>query len=63
VLLAATARPARFFGLPDRGVIGAGKRADLLLIDGDPLTDIRATRSVRRVWCGGTEHRPADTGK
>jgi imidazolonepropionase-like amidohydrolase len=59
-LLAATALPARYFGLSDRGTTEPGKRADLVLIDGDPLADIRATRSIRRVWCGGIEHKPAD---
>lgn len=59
-LLAATALPARYFGLSDRGAIEPGKRADLVLIDGDPLDDIRATRSIRRIWCGGVEHKPAD---
>jgi len=53
---AATSRPATYFGLTDRGTMDSGKRADLVLIDGDPLADIRATRSVRRVWCGGIEH-------
>jgi hypothetical protein len=33
-----------------------GRRADLVLIDGDPLQDIRATRSIRRIWCGGAGH-------
>jgi len=61
VLLAATALPARHFGLSDRGTITPGKRADLVLIDGDPLADIRATRSIRRIWCGGIEHEPADS--
>jgi imidazolonepropionase-like amidohydrolase len=59
-LLAATALPARYFGLSDRGTTEPGKRADLVLIDGDPLADIRATRSIRRIWCGGIEHKPAD---
>ena len=54
-LLAATALPARYFGLPDRGTIEPGKRADLVLIDGDPLADIHATRSISRIWCGGRE--------
>ncbi len=54
-LLAATARPARYFGLHDRGTIEPGKRADLVLIDGDPLADIRATRAISRIWCGGVE--------
>jgi imidazolonepropionase-like amidohydrolase len=55
-LRAATVLPAQHFGLSDRGVIEPGRRADLVLIDGDPIADIRATRQVRRVWCAGVEH-------
>ena len=58
-LRAATSRPARYFGLADRGVVEPGRRADLVLIDGDPLRDITATRSIRRIWCGGAEVSPA----
>jgi len=58
-LRAATTRPARYFGLPDRGVVEPGRRADLVLIDGDPLYDIKATQAIRRVWCAGTEVTPA----
>ncbi|TQF66359.1 amidohydrolase family protein [Rhodococcus spelaei] len=58
-LRAATSLPARHFGLTDRGAIAPGLRADLILIDGDPLADIRATRNIARIWCGGTEHAPA----
>jgi Amidohydrolase family len=37
-----TRNVARFFGtLPQTGTIEAGKRADLILLDGNPLTDIR----------------------
>jgi imidazolonepropionase-like amidohydrolase len=61
-LRAATSRPARYFGLPDRGSIEPGLRADLVLIEDDPLQDIRATRSIRRIWCGGSEVRAAGTG-
>ena len=57
-LRAATSLPARHFGLTDRGAVEPGLRADLILVEGDPLEDIRATRNVRRVWCGGTEHVP-----
>jgi imidazolonepropionase-like amidohydrolase len=57
-LRAATTRPARYFGLGDRGVVEPGRRADLVLIDGDPLQDITATRSIRRIWCGGVEVAP-----
>ena len=54
-LRAATVLPAKHFDLPDRGVIEPGRRADLVLIDGNPLQDIRATRQILRVWCGGIE--------
>jgi imidazolonepropionase-like amidohydrolase len=55
-LRAATSVPAKKFGLSDRGVIEPGKRADLVLLRDDPINDIRATRSIQRVWCGGIEH-------
>ena len=52
-LQAATAGPAQYFGLADRGVVEAGRRADLLLVAGDPLTDLSATRAITRVWVAG----------
>jgi imidazolonepropionase-like amidohydrolase len=57
-LRAATVLPAEYFGLNDRGVIEPGRRADMVLIDGDPVQDIKATQSIRRIWCGGAEYRP-----
>ncbi len=63
VLLAATALPARWFGLSDRGAIEPGLRADLILLEDNPLDDIRAARSIRRIWCGGIEHELAGTAK
>ncbi|MBP0457194.1 amidohydrolase family protein [Streptomyces montanisoli] len=54
-LRAATTLPARHFGLPDRGAVRPGLRADLLLVDGDPLSDITATRHIRGAWSAGTE--------
>jgi imidazolonepropionase-like amidohydrolase len=45
-LRAATSSPAREFGLIDRGRIETGRRADLLLVKGDPSKDIRATRDI-----------------
>ena len=59
-LRAATVLPARHFGLADRGVTEPGRRADLVLLGGDPLRDIKATRTIRRVWCAGIEHEPAE---
>ncbi|HEY2794941.1 MAG TPA: amidohydrolase family protein [Micromonosporaceae bacterium] len=49
----ATSRAADTFGLSDRGRIAAGLRADLLLVDGDPTTDIAATRAISGVWIAG----------
>lgn len=58
-LRAATALPARHFDLGDRGAITPGRRADLVMIDGDPTVDISATRNLVRIWCGGIERTPA----
>jgi hypothetical protein len=44
---------ARSLGLEDRGAIAAGQRADFLLLDRDPLADIRNTRSIAAVYEGG----------
>jgi imidazolonepropionase-like amidohydrolase len=54
-LAAATSVPARAFRLDDRGVIAPGKRADLLLVKGDPTQDITATRDIVSVWKLGVE--------
>jgi imidazolonepropionase-like amidohydrolase len=44
---AATLVPARVMGMTKQvGTVEAGKRADLIVIDGDPLADIRNTRNV-----------------
>ena len=52
-LRAATALPATHFGLADRGRIAVGLRADLLLVEGDPTTDIRVTRQIVTIWKNG----------
>ncbi|MET9224395.1 amidohydrolase family protein [Lentzea sp. NPDC003310] len=48
-LAAATSLPAKVFGLADRGEVAPGKRADLLLLEGDGT----ATRTVAGVWVAG----------
>lgn len=58
-LRSATSSPARVVGLTDRGAVEPGLRADLVLVEGNPLEDISATRSIRRVWCAGVAHEPA----
>jgi imidazolonepropionase-like amidohydrolase len=52
-LHAATAATAAAFHLDDRGQIAAGKRADLVLVNGDPTSDIRRTRDILAVWKAG----------
>jgi hypothetical protein len=54
-LAAATSVPAERFRLPDRGRIAPGMRADLLLVKGDPTSDITATRKIARIWKQGVE--------
>ncbi len=53
VLAAATSITADRFGLTDRGRIKPGLQADLLMVDGDPTTDIAATRAISAVWRRG----------
>ena len=52
-LAAATSAPARAFRMSDRGGIRTGMRADLLLVDGDPSKQIRATRNIVTIWKRG----------
>jgi len=52
-LASATSVAARAFRMTDRGRIATGLRADLLLVDGDPTKDIRATRNIVRIWKRG----------
>lgn len=52
-LVAATSAPARAFRLERIGRIAPGHRADLVLVDGDPTRDVRATRAIAAIWKGG----------
>lgn len=49
----ATGAAADAFGLTDRGRVAVGRRADLLLVDGDPTRDILATQNIQAVWVAG----------
>jgi imidazolonepropionase-like amidohydrolase len=55
VIVAATSRAAAFVGLTDRGTLAPGKRADLLVLDANPLDDIRNTRRIAKLYLAGTE--------
>jgi len=53
-LASATLRPAEFFGMQDSlGTVEAGKLADLVLLDADPLEDIRNTQRISGVVLNG----------
>lgn len=54
-LASATSATARMFGFHDRGRIAVGTRADLLLVNGDPTIDIKATRDIVAVWKLGVQ--------
>jgi imidazolonepropionase-like amidohydrolase len=57
-LASATTSTARLFRMGNAGLIEAGYRADLLGVDGDPLSSIGALRSVQIVVAGGRIHYP-----
>jgi imidazolonepropionase-like amidohydrolase len=60
VLRMATLTPALVMGVnKDRGVIAAGKLADMVLIDGDPTQDIRNINKIDTVIKGGKVYDPA----
>jgi imidazolonepropionase-like amidohydrolase len=59
-LQAATATAADALGLSDRGRLTPGRRADLVVVDGNPLEDITALGRVRAVMkAGAWAMRPA----
>ncbi|MFT3705665.1 MAG: amidohydrolase family protein [Agriterribacter sp.] len=54
VIVAATMENARFFRIDKKlGSIEKGKIADLLLVKGNPLNDIRAARNIQKVMLNG----------
>jgi imidazolonepropionase-like amidohydrolase len=58
---AATLIPARVMGLErEVGTIQAGKRADVIVIDGDPLVEIRNTRNVEFTIANGRMYTSAE---
>ncbi len=49
-IAAATSGAARALGLDDVGAVAPGKMADLVVVDGDPLTDIGALTDPASIW-------------
>ena len=54
-LVAATRGSASMLGASDRGTLQSGKRADFIVLQANPLEDIRNTRKLVSVWHAGRE--------
>ena len=54
-IVAATQRPAELMGLKDEGTLSAGKRADFIVLDANPLDDIHNTRKISSVYLNGAK--------
>ena len=53
VIAAATGNAARLLRLDNVGTLAPGKEADLVVLNANPLTDIRNTRQIDSVWIAG----------
>lgn len=61
---AATLVPARAMGMDgESGTVEAGKRADVIVVDGDPLQNISDIRKVDTVFAAGKMYKPAPLWK
>ena len=52
-IVAATSRAAEYLALKDGGTLAAGRRADFMVLSGNPLADIRQTRRIEDVYLAG----------
>ena len=55
IIVSATKNAAEYLGLEDLGTLSGGHWADFIVLDADPLEDIRNVRKISAVYIGG-EH-------
>ena len=55
VIVAATSRPAQYMKLTKMGTLAAGKEADFLVLDRNPLDDITNTQRISKIYMKGAE--------
>lgn len=53
ILVSATSGSAEVCGATERGTLEAGKIADFMVLEEDPLEDIRNTRKISAIWHNG----------
>jgi imidazolonepropionase-like amidohydrolase len=54
-LIAETSAAAQALGLREQGSLERNKHADLIVLNADPLTDIKNTRQIHSVWLAGKQ--------
>jgi imidazolonepropionase-like amidohydrolase len=54
-IVAATSRPAKLLDIADMGALASGKSADFVVLDANPLDDIRNTRKIVSVFLRGAK--------
>ena len=64
MLATATINPAHYLGMDaDLGSIETGKLADLQVVDGNPLEDVKSTDRITHVMVNGRLYRANDLGE
>jgi len=55
IIVSATRNPAQYLRLKNIGTLAKGNWADFIVLDADPLADIKNTRKISGVFIGGIE--------